>query len=87
MEAADSRVIRVSRTHVCALLWLLFATLAAQAELKPETTAAYQKYIAALDTQMAAQDHAQSGFLWIDRDAGRQQAVRRGEIVTQKVKS
>jgi hypothetical protein len=87
MEAADSKVIRVSRTHVCAVLWLLFAALAAQAELKPETTAAYQKYIAALDTQMAAQDHAQSGFLWIDRDASRQQAVRRGEIVTQKVKS
>jgi hypothetical protein len=87
MEAADSKVIRVSRTYVCALLCLLFAGLAAQAELKPETTAAYQKYIAALDTQMAAQDHAQSGFLWIDRDAGRQQAVRRGEIVTQKVKS
>src|SRR6202046_4613068 len=87
MEAADSKATRVSRTHVCALLWLLFAALTAQAELKPETTAAYQKYIAALDTQMAAQDHAQSGFLWIDRDAGRQEAVRRGEIVTQKVKS
>src|ERR1700679_3614506 len=81
MQAADSR------TCVCAVLWLLFAALAAQAELKPETTVAYQKYMAELDTQMAAQDHAQSGFLWIDRDAGRQQAVRRGEIVTQKVKS
>jgi hypothetical protein len=87
MEASGSKVTRVSRTHVCALLWLLFAALAAQAELKPETTAAYQKYIAALDTQMAAQNQAQSGFLWIDRDAGRQQAVRRGEIVTEKVKS
>ncbi len=78
---------RRSWMHLCALLWLLFAPLAAAAELKPETTAAYQKYIAALDTQMAAQDHSQSGFLWIARDAARQQAVRRGEIVTQQVKS
>src|SRR6202167_438358 len=87
MGAADSKVKRVSRAHVCPLLCLLFAALAAQAELKPETTAAYQKYIAALDTQLAAQNHSQRGFLWIDRDAGRQQAVRRGEIVTQQVKS
>jgi hypothetical protein len=87
MEGARSKVTRVSRKHVCALFWLLFAALAAQAELKPETTAAYKKYIAALDTQMAAQNHSQSGFLWIDRDANRQQAVRRGEIVTQQVKS
>jgi hypothetical protein len=64
----------------CALLLLLFASPAMQAELKPETRAAYQKYI-------AAQNDAQTGFLWIDRDAGRQQAVRRGEIVTQQVKS
>jgi hypothetical protein len=87
MEAAGSKVIGVSRTHVCALLWLLLAALTAQAELKQETTAAYQRYIAELDTQMAAQNHSQSGFLWIDRDASRQQAVRRGEIVTQQVKS
>jgi hypothetical protein len=87
MEAAKNNVTRVSNKYVCALLCLLLAPLAAQAELKPETTAAYQKYIAALDPQMAAQDHSQSGFLWIDRDPARQQAVRRGEIVTQKVKS
>ena len=36
---------------------------------------------------MAAQDHSQSSFLWIDREAARQQAVRRGEIVSRQVKS
>jgi hypothetical protein len=91
MEAANSKVTRGSTRHLgallCLLLGLLLAALPAQAELKPETTAAYQKYIAALDTEMAAQDHSQSGFLWIDRDPARQQAVRRGEIATQKVKS
>lgn len=87
IEAAKSRGTRVRTRHFCALLCLLLAAFAAQAELKPETTAAYQKYIAALDTQMAALDHSQTGFLWIDRDPARQQAVRRGEIATQKVKS
>ncbi len=87
MDAAKNQVTRVNRTHVWALLWLLFAALAARAELKPETTAAYQKYIAALDTQMTAQNRSQNDFLWIDRDVSRKQAVRRGEIVTQQVKS
>jgi hypothetical protein len=73
--------------HLCVLLWLSFAALTAHAELKPDTKAAYQKYIAALDKQMAAQDRSQSGFLWIDGDANRLQASRRGEIVTQKVQS
>jgi hypothetical protein len=73
--------------HLCALLWLLCTALAARAELKPETKAAYQKYIAALDTEMAAQSHSASSFLWIDRDAARQQAVRKGDIVTQQVKT
>jgi hypothetical protein len=87
MGAANSIVTRGSTRHLGAFLCLLLAALAAQAELKPETTAAYQKYIAALDTQMAAQNHLQSGFLWIDHDPARQQAVRKGEIATQKVKS
>src|SRR5271156_2618312 len=79
--------IPIRRTYLCALLWLLCAAVAAQAELKPETKAAYQKYIAALDIEMAAQNRSASGFLWIDRDAGRQQAVREGDIVTQQVKT
>jgi hypothetical protein len=87
MTAAESKATRVSTRRVCALVWLLFAVQAARAELKPETTAAYQTYIAALDAQVAAQNRSSSGFLWIDRDAGRVQAVRRGEIVTQQVKS
>jgi hypothetical protein len=87
MGAGNRKLIRVKASHLGALACFLFAGLGAQAELKPETTAAYQKYIAALDTEMTAQDHSQSGFLWIDRDPARQQAVRRGEIITQKVKS
>jgi hypothetical protein len=72
---------------VCALFGLLLLPTAAPAELKPETKAAYQNYIAALDTRLAAQNNAKNGFLWIDGDAGRQHAVRTGNIVTQQVKS
>jgi hypothetical protein len=67
---------------VCFLSWL---TVSAQAALKPETTAAYQQYISGIAPKMTAQNSAANGFLWIDCDAARQQAVRRGEIVTQKV--
>ncbi len=76
---------RHARRQACLWLALLFAPLAL-AQLKPETQAAYQQYIAALDPRMAAQNAAPSGFLWIDRDPVRQQAVRQGEIVTQKVR-
>jgi hypothetical protein len=74
-----------------ALVFLL-APLAAQGELKPETKAAYRRYIEALEPKLEAQNHSSSngflnGFLWIDRDAGRLKAVRGGEIVTEKVNS
>jgi hypothetical protein len=82
----DTRTaMRGSKMLVCLLSWLLFTAPVAQAALKPETTAAYQQYIAGIAPKMAAQNGASSSFLWIDGDAARQQAVRRGEIVTQKV--
>jgi len=76
------------RSHVWALLlWLLLAPLAAHAELKPETKAAYQRYIVALEARLNTQDHSSSDFLWIDRDVHRQQLVRGGDIATQQVTS
>jgi hypothetical protein len=84
-EWIESKVTRGGKMLLCFLSSMLFVAPAAQAALKPETTAAYQEYIAGLAPKMAAQNRAASGFLWIDRDAARQQAVRGGEIVTQKV--
>ena len=72
---------------MASFLWLLLASTPAHAELKQETATAYQKYIAALSTQLAAQNQSPTGFLWIDQDAGRLQAVRQGSIVTQQVKT
>ncbi len=69
------------------MAWLTLAVAPALAALKPETRAAYQTYISALETQLTAQNHAARGFLWIDGDPARQQAVRQGEIVTQRVKA
>ena len=66
---------------------LLLAPELASAGLTAETTAAYQQYLAGLDTQFAAGNAAAAGFLWIDRDAARRSAVRQGRIVTQQVKS
>jgi hypothetical protein len=69
------------------LLCLLGAPAPLRAELKPETQAAYQKYISVIESQMAARNQAATGFLWIDRDAQRQHAVLQGDIVTQQVKA
>jgi hypothetical protein len=85
LHTQHGKVRRGGKALVCFVFWLTCAGLAAQAALQPETKAAYQEYIAKIAPQMAAQNAAPSGFLWIDRDPGRQQAVRRGEIVTQKV--
>jgi len=66
-------------------LWI--TPLVANAALRPEAKAKYQDYIAALETHLAVQNHAGSGFLWIDRDAQRQQSVRSGGIVTSHIGS
>jgi hypothetical protein len=72
-------------------LWLLvglwIAPSAAHAALSPATKDAYAKYIAALEARLDSQNHSQNGFLWIDGDRTRQQSVRSGGIVTEKVKS
>ena len=70
-----------------AVLCLLLAPLIAQAELKSETRDPYQKYVANLEARLEAQDHSQGAFLWIDGDAGRRQAVRSGNIVTEQINS
>ena len=87
MKHQTVKVIRCSRTSVCALLCVLLMALAAQGELTPETRSAYQKYIAGIAAGIAARNSAQNPFLWIDSDPARQQAARQGEIVTQKVRA
>jgi hypothetical protein len=79
--------VTAERSRWMLLLCILLAPLATHAELKPEAKAAYQKYIASLETRLEAQDHSRTDFLWIDRDAARLQLVRGGGIATAQVTS
>jgi hypothetical protein len=81
------RVTPGKRGRSWAVLWLLLMPLTAQADLKPETKEAYQKYVSNLEARLEAQDHSQGAFLWIDGDAGRRQAVRGGNVVTEQINS
>src|ERR1700684_751366 len=75
------------RRRCVLLLCLCLAPLVAHTALAPATMAAYQKYIAMIHPRLQAQNHSQSGFLWIDSDAGRRQSVRGGKIATEKITS
>lgn len=68
-------------------LLLLSCAVALQAEEPQSAKTAFQHYIAALETRLNAQNASGNGFLWIDQDAQRRDAVRRGEISVQHVKT
>lgn len=55
----------------------------ANAELKPETTAAFQKYITQLEPRMDHQNHSGNEFLWIDQDPSRLRIVQSGGIASE----
>lgn len=66
---------------ICVIAWAapIFA------EEPQQTSAAYQRYIADLEKRIDAQNASREGFLWIDQDAQRLQAVRKGEIAIEEV--
>lgn len=66
-----------------AFLALGLFSLSASAELKPATTAAYQKYIADLDARLNLQNQSATNFLWINGDPARLQTVRDGRIASE----
>ena len=84
---AISRQISGRRNCLFLLLFICMAFLPANAALKPETRAAYEKEIAAIEARLDLEDHRQSGFLWIDSDPSRLQMVKGGGIATAQVKS
>jgi hypothetical protein len=67
------------------LALLFFCTAITQAEEPQAAKSAFQSYIAALETRLDVQNTAGSGFLWVDQDAQRRDAVRKGGIPVQRV--
>lgn len=64
---------------------LLLIACAAYAEEPRQAKAAFQKYITALETRVATQNASRDRFLWLDQDAQRLAAVRKGEIQVQQI--
>ena len=64
---------------------LLASAVPALSEEPPQAKAAFQTYIAALETRFDAQNASKEGYLWIDQDPQRREAVRKGEIQVQQI--
>jgi hypothetical protein len=76
-------------------LLALFAALSgvtlSAAELRPKTTAAFDRYVEAAERRMSEEVKSATSFIWLDTlDAARQQEVRarlrRGEVVTERLR-
>ena len=65
------------------LLWLC-ACPALAAELKPETVAAFDRYVRAAEARIDGRLHG-PGFLWADDSPARLKAVRDGQVVAEPV--
>jgi CRISPR-associated DxTHG motif protein len=63
-----------------ALILLFLCVASLRAEEPQSAKIAFQSYISALETRLDAQNGSGSSFLWIDQDAQRHDAARKGEI-------
>ena len=71
---------------LAAFLVLCIPTASSSAELRSDTLAAWDRYIATLDARVKTVS-AKSAFLWVDEDRGRGQRVQRGEAVALQVQA
>lgn len=62
------------------LTLLIASAIPALSEEPKEAKAAFESYIAALETHFEAQNASREGYLWIDQNPQRHEAVRKGEI-------
>lgn len=60
-------------------------SLTAGAEESEQAKAAFQQYIAALESRLDAQNNLRNGFLWIDQDPKRLEGARKGEVPVQQI--
>lgn len=57
----------------------------ASGEEPSQAKAAFQNYITAIESRFDAQNASGEGYLWIDQDPQRREAIRKGEISVQEV--
>ena len=74
------------KTTFALILLIAYAALA-HAEEPEKARTEFQKYLASVETRFDAQNTSLEGYLWIDQDAQRREAVRKGEISVQQVRA
>jgi hypothetical protein len=68
-----------------ALALLVVSAVPALSEEPPQAKAAFQSYIAALETRFDAQNASRESYLWIDQNPQRLEAIHKGQIQVQQI--
>jgi hypothetical protein len=78
--------LRIKPLKTILFLTLIIAhTALARAEEPAQAKTAFQNYITAVEKRIDSQNASHDGFLWIDQDAQRREAVRKGEVPVQEI--
>ncbi len=85
-------LIRVRAALALAIAAAIFSSPAAGAQLKPETLQAFDHYVQASESKMAAEDYGGGQFLYVeglpsDRRAAALEKLKRGEVVIEKLET
>ena len=77
--------------QLLAIAFVALAAAPAEADLKPATLAAFERYVTLTEARMAGEVSGASPFLWIDRQGDRRQALleqlKRGEVVSARLQT
>ena len=84
--------IRIRRVAAVAVIWLLAVTIVAAAELKPETVAAFDRYVAVTEARIRSEVDGERPFLWVDRLAPEERAevyarLAEGEVQVERLET
>ncbi len=84
--------IRIRAVLALAIAAAIFSTPAAAVQLKPETLQAFDHYVQASESRMAAEDYGGGQFLYVaglpsDRRAAALEKLKRGEVVIEKIET
>ncbi len=84
--------IRIRAALAIAIAAVIFSSPAAAAQLKPETLQAFDRYVQASESKIAAKDYGGGQFLYVeglpsDRRAAALERLKRGEVVIEKLET
>jgi hypothetical protein len=73
--------------YLLAIPLLLEMVVSSAGELKPEMLVAWEHYLGAVYARMEIDPAGSKPFLWLDKESGKRQKVRRGEVIVWQSKA